>query len=222
MLIILNHKSNLTYEEIKKYEKTIRNMEVIVLPSLCYMALFKKGKYILGSQDISEFIDTSRTGEVNGEQLKSIKVKYCLIGHSERKIYNKETEETTLIKLNNCVENNITPLYCIGEQNDNEIINKEIDLILNKYNNKEILFIYEPIENIGKVNPDLEKVEENINYIRNYIKNKYNKDIKLIYGGGVNINNIDKVKKIKNIDGIILSKDSLNLEHLKLIYKKCK
>lgn len=222
MLVILNHKSNLTYDEIKKYEKKIRNMKVIILPSLCYLSLFRKGKYILGSQDISEFTETSRTGEVNGTQLKSMNVKYCLIGHSERRIYNKESNNAILTKLKNCFDNDITPIYCIGgdkKDNKKEILKGDIDLILKEFNNKEIIFVYEPIENIGKSNPDLNDVEDTIEFIKNHINKNYKKNIKLIYGGGINENNVDNIKKIKNIDGIILSTDSLNIDNLKNIYK---
>lgn len=220
MLIILNHKSNFKYEEIIKYEKQIRKMNVIVLPSTCYLPIFRKGKYKLGSQDISEFKEKSLTGEIIGEQLNSLNIKYCLIGHSERRQYNKESNNTIIDKINNCISNNIIPIYCIGEMYDEDRLNNQIDLVLKKYNN-EILLAYEPIENIGKDNPNLDKVEETINYIKNYIKDKYNKNIKLIYGGGVNKDNINKIKNIKNIDGILLSTESLNIKHLKTIYKEC-
>ena len=107
MILILNNKSNLTYEEVKYYEKQLRKYNLIVLPAYCYLPLFKKGKYTVGSQDISEFKELNRTGEINGKQLKSLNVKYSLIGHSERRMYNGETNETMLIKFNNCKENNI-------------------------------------------------------------------------------------------------------------------
>ena len=52
MLVIINHKTNFLYENIKSYEKKLRKYDVIILPSACYLPLFKKGKYILGAQDI--------------------------------------------------------------------------------------------------------------------------------------------------------------------------
>lgn len=225
MLVVLNHKSNLTYKEIIEYEQKIKNLDVIVLPSICYMSLFNNGNYVLGSQDISEFKENSRTGEINGLQLRSLGVKYCLIGHSERRMYNKESNETMLIKLNNCFENDIIPVYCIGEapnENKKEILSKEIDLVLKHYNNKEIIFAYEPIANIGKDNPNLETIQETIFYIKEYISEEYKKDVKLLYGGGVSINNIDDILEIKGIDGVLFSTDSLKLDNLKIIYDKCK
>ena len=214
-MIVINHKSNLNIEEITEYEKKIRELDIIIMPTLCYLPLFKNGKYRLGSQDISEFKEKARTGEINGEQLKSMNVLYNLIGHSERRMYNGETNETMLIKFNNCKENNIIPIYCIGRDIENEI-----DLAF-KSNNEEIIIAYEPVENIGNKTPNLNYVENKMNYIRQYIENRYNKHIKLLYGGGVNINNIDEILKMQ-IDGVLISSDALNIEHLKIMYEKCK
>ena len=215
-MIVINHKSNLNINEIIEYEKNIRDMELIIMPSLCYLPIFNNGKYILGSQDISEFKEKARTGEINGEQLKSMNVLYNLIGHSERRQYNEETNETMLIKFKNCYDNGITPIYCIGADIENEI-----DVAF-KSNNEEIIFAYEPIENIGNAKPNLDYVESRMNYIKQYIFDKYNKKVKLLYGGGVNINNIDEILEMNNIDGVLVSSDALKINNLKIIYEKCK
>lgn len=222
MILILNNKANLDYKEIKKYEKNLRKYNVIVLPSYCFLPLFQKGKYILGSQDISEFEETRRTGEINGKQLKSMNVLFSLIGHSERRIFNKEDNKTIVKKLERCFENNITPLYCITEINNksfDDLIN-QIDLVENRFNNKNIIYVYEPINNIGNINPNLNDIEERIEFIKTYLKENYNKEITLIYGGGINTSNIEYIKNISGLDGIIISTDSLNLTHLNDIYNK--
>lgn len=221
MILILNNKAHLTFKEIKYYEKKLRKYDLIICPSTCYLPLFQKGKYTLGSQDISEFKEEGRTGEIIGSQLKSLNVKYSIIGHSERKIYNKETKTTILNKINRCFENNITPLYCIGEINSDtkEELKQEIDFILNNTQDKELYLVYEPLNNIGASNPDLTSIEDTIRFIKNYIKEK-NKDLKLIYGGGVNKDNIDLLITLKELDGLIISTNSLKLESIKEIYKK--
>lgn len=219
MQLIYNHKANLTKEEIIKYEKKLRKYNVIVLPSTCFLPFFNKGKYILGSQDISEFEESNRTGEINGKSLKSLNVKYCLVGHSERRIHNKETNESLINKLNNCKKNDIIPLYCIGEKNNVSELNEQIDLYLNNVNIKKAHIIYEPVKNIGSNEINIKEIKNNINYITSYIKEKHNKDIHLIYGGGVNLNNIEQLKLIKEIDGLILSRDALDIKNLDKIYK---
>lgn len=219
MQLIYNHKANLIKEEIIKYEKKLRKYNVIVLPSTCFLPFFNKGKYILGSQDISEFDENNRTGEINGKSLKSLNVKYCLVGHSERRIHNKETNESLINKLNNCKKYDIIPLYCIGENNNVNELNEQIDLYLNNVNIEKAHIIYEPVKNIGSNEINIEEIKNNINYITTYIKEKYNKDVDLIYGGGVNINNIEQLKNIKEIDGLILSRDALDINNLDKIYK---
>ena len=223
MILILNNKANLTLEEIKYYEKKLRKYKVIVCPSMCYLPLFQKGKYLLGSQDISEFEEENRTGEVNGKQLKSLNVKYCLIGHSERRIHNKETNETLLNKIIRCFENNVVPLYCIGESNNENKeleLKQELDLILDNFKNKEIYIVYEPLNNIGNENPDFNSLEETTKFIKQYIKEKDGNSIKLIYGGGVNKDNIKILTKIKELDGLIISTNSLKVDSLKELYEK--
>lgn len=220
MQLIFNHKANLTYSEIIKYEKKIRKYNIIVMPTMCYLPIFKKGKYILGSQDISAFEEKKRTGEINGEQLKSLNIKYVLIGHIERKQYNLEGKETIKSKLKQAIKYSITPLYCIGEKKDIFETDEQIDLYFQNTNLEKNYILYEPVNNIGKKDIDIEIIKHNIKYIKNYIKNKYNKNIILIYGGGVNLNNIEILSKIKEIDGLIISADSLNVNNIDKLYKK--
>ena len=220
MILILNHKANFNYNEIKDYEKKLRKYKVIVMPSACYLSLFKKGNYILGSQDISEFKENNRTGEINGKQLNSLNVKYTLIGHADRKKYNNETKTILIEKANQCIKNNIIPLYCVGEENDlNEVYN-QIDDYLDEIKIDRTYIIYEPIKNIDSSIPDLSNIENNVKSIKDYIKTKYNIVSYIIYGGGINLNNIDYLMGIKNIDGLIFSNTSLNIDNVKRIYDK--
>lgn len=220
MLLIINQKSHLIYNEVKKYEKKLRKYNLIILPSQCYLSQFQKGKYTLGAQDVSAFKEKNRTGEVTAEQLYSLNVKYCLIGHSDRKNYNNETNKMLKEKLDRCFENNIIPLYCIGETNDEtykEEINDQLDLIKINYPNKELIIVYEPKKNIGNSNADFSNIEKIIKYIKNStITNNY----KLIYGGGVRINNIEYIKSINELDGLILYTEGLKINDIKSIYEK--
>lgn len=223
MILILNNKANLNLKEIKAYEKKIRKLNVIILPTSCYLSIFKKGKYILGAQDISEFKKTNRTGEINAKQLENLSVKYCLIGHSERKIYKNETNEIIINKIHRCLENNIIPIYCVGEIKNHENkdeLKEQLDLILNITKDKQIIIAYEPINNIGNPEPSLEKIENSASFIKKYIKDNYNTNFKLIYGGGVNIKNIKKLMEIKNLDGFIVATESLNIKTVKKLYKE--
>ena len=218
MLILVNHKANLKYNEVIEYEKKIRDLNIIIFPTLSYLPVFQKGNYTLGAQDISEFIEKEKTGEINGEQLKSLNVKYVLVGHRDRRIYKKEKLNTLISKVKNCIKYNITPIYFIGTNYENDLY--EINEILKVIENNEILLIYEPYENIGNKKPELRQIDTYITNIKELIKSNFKKNIKILYGGGVNTDNISLLKDNKNIDGIILSNSSLNIMELKQIYLK--
>lgn len=224
MIVIINHKTNFLYENIKSYEKKLRKYDVIILPSACYLSLFKKGKYILGAQDISSYDDLVKTGEITGKELKSLNTSYVLIGHSERRIYNNETNNILKQKIKNAQNNNIIPLYCIGDENkDNfEALKNQLDLFIENYKGNIYYIIYEPIYNINNNNPDLSNIDNHIKYIKDYLQTKNIANYKIIYGGGVNKNNIEILKQNKNLDGIIISKVGLNIKDLDYIYKKAK
>ncbi len=213
MKLFINHKSNLSLNDIKIYEKKIRNLNIIIMPSLCYLSNFQKGKYILGSQDISKY-DDNISGEVNGRQLKSLKVKYCLIGHSDNRILKKETKNTILKKIDNCYKNDILPIYCVGSELDLKNTLDDIGDIIKYSNNKKIIIAYEPKANIGAkfINTDI--IEDNIKKI----KNKY-PDILLLYGGGINVDNLQKIISIKDLYGILISTEGLNYNNIKKLYK---
>ena len=224
MLVIINHKTNFLYENIKSYEKKLRKYDVIVLPSTCYLPLFKKGKYILGAQDISSYDDLVKTGEVTGKELKSLNTSYVLIGHSERRIYNNEIDDILKQKIKNAQNNNIIPLYCIGDENKEnfEVLKNQIDLFIENYKGNIYYIIYEPIYNINNNNPDLSTIDNHIKYIKDYLQTKNISNYKIIYGGGVNKNNIEILKQNESLDGVIISKAGLNIKDLDYIYKKAK
>lgn len=224
MLVIINHKTNFLYENIKSYEKKLRKYDVIILPSACYLPLFKKGKYILGAQDISSYDDLVKTGEITGKELKSLNTSYVLIGHSERRIYNNETNDILKQKIKNAQNNNIIPLYCIGDENkDNfEVLKNQLDLFIENYKGNIYYIIYEPIYNINNNSPDLSSIDNHIKYIKDYLQTKNISNYKIIYGGGVNKNNIEILKQNESLDGVIISKAGLNIKDLDYIYKKAK
>ncbi len=218
MFLIVNHKANLDYEEILEYERKIRKLNIIIIPTMCYLPLFLKGDYRLASQDISSY-NESLTGEITGKQLRSLNVRYSLVGHSDLRNYKNITIDEIYKKLDNCYENNIIPIYCLGYKeyiSVDEII-YEIDTVLNYINEQNIIFAYEPKENIGVSTIDLNLAKENTSKIKEYINDLDKNNIKLVYGGGVNLNNIDEIKEF-DIDGILLSSESLNVDNLLKIY----
>lgn len=220
-IIAANFKMNLTKKEIDNYLKEIDNKKinnVIFFPSNLYIPYFSK--YNIGSQDISFKELGSITGDTSIKQYLDFNIKYVLIGHSERRKYFNDSKYIS-DKVNLALKNNIIPIICVGETeeeyNNNltkKVLKKELDEALENnitLLNNEIIIAYEPIFSIGTNKVlDIKEIENIVSYIKSYLKNTYLLDIKVLYGGSVNLNNIGNLEKISNLDGYLIGNASLD------------
>lgn len=213
--IILNHKMNLYYNELGTYLEEINKIDknLIIAPSNIYLLEFlNKTKHQIASQDICYIEKDNNTGKVSWSQIKSLGIKYTIIGHSEK---NDDIEKIN-IKINTCIDNQITPILCFSNESQEENITNILDKI--KVNNIEnIIFAYEPKFNIGSSNIDIEYIKKELTIIYNYLKKKYNQNPTIVYGGGINKDNINDIYHIENLDGILIGSKSSNIEELKKI-----
>ncbi len=220
-IIAANFKMNLTKKEIDNYLKEIDNKKinnVIFFPSNLYIPYFSK--YNIGSQDISFKEIGSITGDTSIKQYLDFNIKYVLIGHSERRKYFNDSKYIS-DKVNLALKNNIIPIICVGETeeeyNNNltkKVLKDELDEALENnitlLNNK-IIIAYEPIFSIGTNKVlDIKEIENIVSYIKSYLKNTYLLDIKVLYGGSVNLNNISNLENISNLDGYLIGNASLD------------
>lgn len=220
-IIAANFKMNLTKKEIDNYLKEIDNKKinnVIFFPSNLYIPYFSK--YNIGSQDISFKELGSITGDTSIKQYLDFNIKYVLIGHSERRKYFNDSKYIS-DKVNLALKNNIIPIICVGETeeeyNNNltkKVLKKELNEALENnitLLNNEIIIAYEPIFSIGTNKVlDIKEIENIVSYIKSYLKNTYLLDIKVLYGGSVNLNNIGNLEKISNLDGYLIGNASLD------------
>ena len=224
MIIALNNKSNLSKAEFKTYLNELNNInsnhKLILCPTYLNIGEFTSNNISLGSQNVSSTNDGPYTGEVSAKQLKSYNVEYSLVGHSERRKNQKETEEEIFEKIIRLLENNIIPILCIGEtkeERDNnkvyEIIDKSLENVkrINNEFQSKIIIAYEPVWSIGTgIIPTTEEINEVITYIKKEFPNN-----KVLYGGSANEKNIDILKQITTIDGYLLGGLSLKPNQLK-------
>ncbi len=230
MLIVLNNKCNLTKEKFLKYQQDLEGIEdknqIILCPSNLYLSLFDSKKIELGSQNVSKDSIGAYTGEIAAEQLASFNVKYCIVGHSERRIHQKETSKEINEKIKRLISNKITPIYCIGETKEERATGKYKEVLRNLLKEelatledeekKKIIIAYEPIWSIGTgLIPTPEEINNSIDLVREILPNN-----KIIYGGSVNDKNIDILKKISKTDGYLLGGLSLEIENLKKFLEK--
>ena len=234
--LICNLKAHKTFYEMELYKDGLRtidfkNIEFILAPSSIYLSLFKNESLKLCTQNLSLNNGLNLTGDICIDGLKSLDVKYALVGHFERRKYYNENEREINIKIKTALENGVKVIYCIGETIEElerkveyQSLEKQIARILNNISKddfKNIIIAYEPTYLIGKNEKyDINKIEEKINFIKNLVLNYYQRKIKVIYGGNINLNNIDDFNKIENLDGYIIGNSSLNPANIKKIIEK--
>lgn len=214
-IIVANLKMNHTYEDIIKYKRVISECmveDLIICPSFIHLEVMRSNDYILGAQD-GYYVDKGAyTGQVSFYQLQSMGVKYSLIDHSDiRKVY-EETNETINNKIKSCLKHNIIPIVCIGESSEErnngeaqDVIGKKLREILQDVKVDSIIIAYEPIWAIGSgVQPTSAEIEEVHIYIKKVIKDIYNMESKVLYGGSVNEKNVEGIINVNGVDGVLI------------------
>lgn len=202
---------NLYYEELNEYINRVNNIKenLIIAPSNIYLLEFiNKCIHKISSQDICYIEEGNYTSKVSWHQMKSIGIKYSIIGHSEK---NEDITKTNL-KLKACLENNIKPILCFG--NNQNLISLLDELTKNINSIKDIIFAYEPINNINNPDINIDEIKQDINLIYNYLLNKYQIKPILLYGGGINKHNIKDIYNLEELAGILIGSVSSNIDEV--------
>ncbi len=212
--------------------------QLIICPS--DVALYPLDQFLtstnikLGAQNCSSHLAGSFTGETSAVSLKEAGCSFCIIGHAEQRKYHQETDSGIAKKFLHLVENNISPIVCIGETQD-EYQEKNTLLILEQQLKKivaacseifqtlsnPIYIAYEPVWAIGTGNiPTKDHLEVVLSWVSQFMRaNAPAIQWKLLYGGSTNATNIDYFKNIDLIDGFLIGAASVNFQELKkMIY----
>ncbi len=226
-MIFLNQKMNLTKNELKEFIQHIKEKDIIIFPTMPLLSYASELLPNIGSQDVSEYVEGPYTGQTSIKTLKSLNVKYCLIGHHEKRQYLNENAEKMIKKIELCVENNITPIYIVGEKEKcsltetTQIIEKQISEVFNNLHCKlnEIIIAYEPSWSIGINKIDAQQIKNVVSSIKSLVNDYYNISPKIIYGGGINSQNISELKNIETIDGYLIGSASIDYFEIEHIYR---
>lgn len=234
-LLVLNHKMNIEYSVLNNYIKELsniknNNIKLVVCPSDIYLLKFKENGFTIGGQNSSFDKKGNYTGEVSAEQLKSIGADYCIVGHSERRKYFAEDDNTINRKIKLLLDNDIDPILCVGEtlEQKNAGVTKEIimDQIakaldgIRKDKIENVIIAYEPIWSIGSgMIPTIDELQNVILYIKDSLK-KVDCNIKVLYGGSVNEENISYLNNIDKLDGFLLGGVSLDTKRMSKLTNK--
>ncbi|MGD9901162.1 MAG: triose-phosphate isomerase [Spirochaetales bacterium] len=234
LLIVANWKMNKNILETKKFLKEFlpqveecKNNMVAIAPSFTLLETvskkLKNTKVKLASQNLSYENEGAFTGEVNAKMLKDFDVEYVILGHSERRQKFFETDEIINKKVLQAVKNNFVPILCVGETQEEydknlseQVVERQILSALKNVDfskNGELVIAYEPVWAIGTGRAaTAENSNKMSKFIRKTVKNavKTVKNLKILYGGSVNVNNFKEFFKESDIDGALIGGASLD------------
>ena len=179
----------------------------------------------LGAQNMHFEEEGAFTGEISAAMLSEIGVDYCVIGHSERRQYFAETDESVNKKLYTAFAHGIIPIFCLGEVLEQRDAGEEFNVVkaqlaaglagLSGENVSKLVVAYEPVWAIGtgRTATD-EQAEEMCAFIRTEIAGLYDKDVadkvRIQYGGSVKPENAAAILSMPNIDGALVGGASLD------------
>lgn len=172
------------------------------------------GRVKLGAQNVHWEDSGAYTGEISGTMLTEIGVRYVIVGHSERRQYFGETDETVNRRLLAAQRHGLTPILCVGEtkaQRDagetENIISKQLTYDLVDVDQTNLVVAYEPIWAIGT--GDTCESQEANRVVGEIRKQLTNAEVPIQYGGSVKPNNIDEIMAQPEIDGALVGGASL-------------
>lgn len=229
-ILICNQKMYLTKDEAinLSYDyNTIdfSNVELIVCPNYLNFEYFSD--YKLGAQNCFYEDKGSYTGEVSPYDLHLRGIKYAILGHSERRMY--DTNEIINLKVKACVRNSIIPIICIGESKiekellkTSSVLKKQITTALSGVDLTDdypVLIAYEPVYKIGSSSPlSKEEIEDTFKYIKKILDDMKIPNYKLLYGGSVKGENVKHILS-DEIDGYLVGASCINASELNTIIK---
>lgn len=241
-LIAGNWKMNLDHQQaialVQKLSWTLRDAahdyngcEVVVFPpftdirSVQTLMDADKLELGLGAQDLSKFDSGAYTGEVSGAFLKKLEVKYVLIGHSERRSYHNEDDETVQAKTAAAFRHGIVPVICVGEtleeletQGQSAVpVRQTLAALAGHEKLGDFVIAYEPVWAIGtgKVATP-EEAAAVCGKIRETISAEHGPEIadatRILYGGSVKANNVAGFLRSPEVDGVLVGGASLDAD----------
>jgi triosephosphate isomerase len=250
MLIAGNWKMNMNLHESQTLITEINNkieglptalLDILVCPSqvnlfpVAIIASVNQSEIHIGAQNVHYEAPGAYTGEASAEQLASLSMQYCIIGHSERRTLFGETDDTVNKKAKVLLENDIVPIICIGETLEEreagktmEVLKRQIKAAYEGIADNEVpktVIAYEPVWAIGTgVSATPEDAGETHDAIRAYLGELkgagFASMVPILYGGSMNQGNAADLLKQENIDGGLIGGASLKADSFVEIIKE--
>jgi len=201
---------------------------VICAPAIYLRDLVKReGENLrIGAQNMHYLEEGAYTGEISPNMIKTVGVTYVILGHSERRAYYNETDETVNLKVKAAIAHQLIPIVCVGESLEireagttDAVVREQVIKAYKDVSKEDALktvVAYEPIWAIGTgktATPT--QANDTIKAIRSVLRELYNDaadEIRILYGGSVNVKNVEALLSESDIDGALVGGASLDPE----------
>ena len=205
------------------------NIEIGVAPtylSLATVKEFASKDMIVAAQNVHFMDHGAYTGEVSVPMLKEFGIDWVIIGHSERRAYDNETNEKCHEKMKVLFENGMVPVYCVGETlaefdagKTKEVVGRQVREGLKDFTAEQVarlVIAYEPVWSIGTgKNASSEIAQDICSYIRSILRELFGavaEEIRVLYGGSVKPVNVKEYLSCPDVDGALVGGASLKIE----------
>ena len=191
--------------------------DVAVCAPAVYLAqlqtLLAGGRIALGAQDLSAHESGAYTGEVSASMLKDLGVRYCIVGHSERRQYHQESDATVALKAQRALAAGITPIVCVGETlaqreagQTEDVVKRQLAAVVhtNGHCISEIVLAYEPVWAIGTGKTATPEEAQHVHQVLRaqlQAASQHANRVPILYGGSMNAGNAASLLAQPDIDG---------------------
>jgi triosephosphate isomerase len=218
--------------------KAIGSTDVVIAPP--YTALYSTGVALaetelkLGAQNMHWEESGAFTGEIAASFLKDVGCTYVILGHSERRLYFGETDETVNQRLRAALGHELIPIVCVGERLEERESNKTWEVIerqltggfkdIDVHNELMPLIAYEPVWAIGTGKTATSAQAQEVHaMIRKHVADRFGSNVadamRILYGGSVKPSNSREIMSQEDVDGVLVGGASLNPEHFAAIIR---
>lgn len=194
----------------------------VPFPFLMQAQSFLAGSAVsLGAQDVSAHHAGAFTGEVSAEMLRDFEVRYCIVGHSERRIHHGETDTMVAYKVQRALAAGITPVLCVGENLDERkagqteaVVKRQLAAVVhaNGHCISEIVLAYEPVWAIGTGMTATPEQAQNVHAVLRaqlQAATEQAQRVSILYGGSMNAANAAELLAQPDVDGGLIGGASL-------------
>lgn len=235
----MNYCVNKAEDFVSEIKDAINTDEVDVVICPNFVALDRLSDLLegtnikLGAQNVHTEDKGAYTGETSVNMLAAVGVKYCIVGHSERRQYFAETNEIVNKKAKKLLEKDINPIVCVGETLEEresntmfDVVEKQVreslDGIEEAQMKRNVVIAYEPIWAIGTgKTATAEQANEMCKFIREVVSKMYNDSVaeavRIQYGGSVKPSNANEILNMSDIDGALVGGASLTNDFVAIV-----